>query len=367
MNTRRFIVVMIIALALWNGVLTIGHYLSSAERGQILVGVFYYVWYGEERHWNEDQQSVVVDIPSTKYYRGYYSSLNRTVICQQLKLIEEAGIDFVIISWTGIDTYEDKATQLVFRVIQEENLDVKAAIMVEPTEYYGCKGDFCELNETRIAQAKSYILDKYVHPYKKQYFFWEDRPLLAFFVPLNPPKDLIFSTRVVGNREFGDWPYWTIPPIVSYDGVVAVLPRHDDSRLQRSNPIVKDEDYSARLYDQQWEFVLAMKDKVKAVLITTWNEYHERTMIEPHIDATVRILGYEPDYLYKKTQTYIKQLNLRPVLFAFIYAFPSQLLLFTILYYAVVCITKIGNEQAKENVKNIKQLLLVGAFSRMLV
>lgn len=263
----------------------------------IIVGAFYYVWYGESRHWSEYPNSTTVDIPYTQYYKGYYSSLNETLITRQLKLIEEAGINFVIISWTSISSYEDNATKLVFKNIKNSHIKLKAAIMVEPVDDY-------DTNMTKYTQLKEYMINNFINPYNDNYLRWDNKPIIAFFVPLNPPKDLSMSIIVVGNQDYKNWQYWSIPPYISKDGVTSIIPRYDDSYLARANTIIIDQTYREHFSDEQWNFVIKNIQTIRMILITSWNEYHERTMIEPHIDHSASQY-YENDYIYEKTKKYI--------------------------------------------------------------
>jgi hypothetical protein len=49
---------------------------------------------------------------------------------------------------------------------------------------------------------------------------------------------------------------------------------------------------------------LKHKEEINIVLITSWNEYHERTEIEPHYDATANV---DPYYIYKLTKQFIAE------------------------------------------------------------
>src|SRR5207253_5756229 len=56
------------------------------------------------------------------------------------------------------------------------------------------------------------------------------------------------------------------------------------------------------LYAKQWEEVLSRKSDVNLVTIYSWNEYHERSSIEPHIDASLK----SPKLLYFMTEKYVR-------------------------------------------------------------
>lgn len=94
------------------------------------------------------------------------------------------------------------------------------------------------------------------------------------------------------------------------DGEINVIPRYDISHWENfSKPI--DQNLTEGIYDKQWNKVLnlARQGKVRIVTITSWNEYAERTQIEPSWDKTSSLQKNNPFYLYNKTQNYIKQLR----------------------------------------------------------
>jgi hypothetical protein len=63
------------------------------------------------------------------------------------------------------------------------------------------------------------------------------------------------------------------------------------------------------LYAEQWSqaFNYSRQNAIDYVTITTWNEFPERTAIEPHFDATAS--SHDPYFLYNATKNYIAQLK----------------------------------------------------------
>ena len=59
------------------------------------------------------------------------------------------------------------------------------------------------------------------------------------------------------------------------------------------------------MFVSEWNHTTSDAGKVSLVLIYSWNEYHERTAIEPHIDAT----SAAPDYLFNQAGHYISKLG----------------------------------------------------------
>lgn len=110
------------------------------DDNNIPVGVFFYVWYGYNQtsnawagelgssHWNDGGAGVVLDYPIF----GYYSSNDNDALKEQINLMKDAGIDFIIISWWGINDYTDDASKNVFKFLVGNGIDFKACFIVEP-------------------------------------------------------------------------------------------------------------------------------------------------------------------------------------------------------------------------------------------
>jgi len=78
--------------------------------------VFFYPWYASQphdgawRHWDEGGHAPPDDVGSDYYpLRGAYSSLDQSVLSTQMADIASAGIGEVIVSWWGQGSFEDRA------------------------------------------------------------------------------------------------------------------------------------------------------------------------------------------------------------------------------------------------------------------
>lgn len=277
------------------------------------VGVFYYVWYGAPNSddWNA---SKFVDYPVL----GNYSSSDLAVIKQQLVLMKEAGIDFVVISWWGYDdggndykNFVDNAAQTVLQVAEDNMINLKFAIMVEP---FNTSGTY------DYSGIYSHIYDNFVAPYSSLYYYNGSQPVICFFNDQNLtdngniPKDERFNTILVGQQSYTQWVYTDADiydlPAHEPCNQTSVTPRYDESRLpDRPMHFSNDSDLTQGLYDREWEKAIQLwKDgRTDTIMITSWNEYPERTAIEPHIDATA--INRDPYLLYNKTKAYINQIH----------------------------------------------------------
>ncbi len=277
------------------------------------IGIYYYVWYGSglgNRHWNDTQSSAVIDTPVLRFY----DSNNLTVINQHMKWMEDLGIDFIIISWWGINSYEDNATKNVVNVIKSYNLQY--CILIEnynQTGYYNWTNDY------------NYIYSNHVN---NQYFKLDGKPLLLILETAFPEhgtkrpdiaQDPRFTIRLLGSHTWSDWYYGDVLSKVrlgdfsgrlNRDNHTNIFPRYDEYYLKRPNWTQYDPTYAEGLYDKFWDLCTryAANGTLNIITITTWNEFHERTAIEPAFDNT-SYRKDDPYFIYNKTKEYVAKLR----------------------------------------------------------
>jgi hypothetical protein len=281
------------------------------------VGVFYYVWYDNASEVSWDR-SKIIDQPIL----GFYNSSDPVIIRQHLLWMKGLGIDFVVISWWGFyDDYgkfTDNAAKQVFNIAEEmvfenseENMGkLKFAIMVEPFNKSGSSYNYAEIYD--------HIYSEFVLPYSSVYYN-DSKPLICFFnnQDLTPkgriPLDERFNIVLVGQSDYVQWiytdlNYYVKPSRVPYTNQTSVTPRYDDSHVRYPNCTV-DLNLTQGTYDREWENAIQLfkEGKIDTILITSWNEYPERTVIEPHFDATA--YNQDPYFLYNKTKDYINQIH----------------------------------------------------------
>jgi hypothetical protein len=336
---RRTKVIIAISLVLVLVVAVTAVITVSQHKSAIAVGTFLYLWYGDATTgsgglgspgWNSSSSpggGSVVDIPSS----GYYVSDSDSTFQTQLGEMQGAGISFAVVSWWGPSSAGEsgainKATLDLFRYLQVAKSGFKVAIMVDAYE------GGSNLSASQFAQDYAYISSTFVQPFNGSYFYWQGKPLLLFFNPVYPsePNDS-FTVRSIGNRPNPiQWTFWDAPaeflnssagsgvnaandegaPVISSDGEVTLVPRIDsyyDRGYQGGSYLRFDPDLAAGLYAEQWSYVLAHVSQVKLVLIYSWNEYHERSEIEPHADYTDGAAG--ASYLLGLTAQYVSSLT----------------------------------------------------------
>jgi hypothetical protein len=307
------------------------------------VGAFLYLWYGynyttsawtggfDTSHWNDSSSGIVSDRP----IQGYYSTMDNDTISSQIAEMEQAGIDFAVVSWWGWGVYSfsnpsltnqsaasiDRATLNLFRLVSSDFPTFKLSIMVDAFN----EGSLSAQNYSYVYR---YIDDHFYSKYPDTVLNDEasGTPYLFWFNPLDPYGVSLndsFVNEVVGNNPYVNVTFWRAPseylqghqnqimsnyegnPDISSNGIVSIIPRYDDRGLfeagGRSSYMRFDVSYNLSLYQSEWNYVLN-HSRVNMVLIYSWNEYHERSEIEPHYDNTSSSVF--PFYLTDLTKYY---------------------------------------------------------------
>jgi len=301
---KKLILVIIVVTILVVGL--VPAFLLFQPKCEVKVGAYYYPWYMGTKY------GYIVDEPLINW--SNYWSNSTAVIDDHLDWFKDLRIDFLILSWWGLNgssdghdaaNFTNECSQLVFKTVESRNDSIQLALMVEAFN----KNSGEAYNFTWIY---NYIYDNFVLPFPNQYMTLYGKPLLLFFNDDNLTKngdikpDVAdrFETRIVGSQPYVQWGYNLPDKQQLYmDGYIFVEPRFDAYGKSY------DPTWSEGLYDQQWNTAidLARKGKVNYVAIITWNEYGERTQIEPSKDATYKQTEYF--FMYNKTKVYINMIK----------------------------------------------------------
>ncbi len=188
-----------------------------------------------------------------------------------------------------------------------------AAILVEP--YLG--GNPNVHGEAWWRTVTDYIKANFIDRYPDVYMKLGGKPLILAFNPIGEaykPNTPEYTVRIVGNGLGGrhDWKDWDLWPDydtqlagvlrVRVDGYVAAAPRIDRTPLGDEESPAFDPGLAQGWYERQWNWILEHIGEVRLIAIYSWNEYHERSAIEPHWDASP---GVDPYRLYDLTAKFI--------------------------------------------------------------
>ncbi|MEM2099658.1 MAG: hypothetical protein QXU99_07995 [Candidatus Bathyarchaeia archaeon] len=296
----------------------------AVNKRYVEVGMGYNVWFTMD--WENDTNCI------DKPVLGYYKSNNVSILLQHIKWFDELGIDFVIVNWQGIyyNPPCNENAQLFFQVLANYTgkNKIKACICVQITG-----------NWTDETEIYGYVWDNFVTRYYPVYHHYQGKPLILFFSECSTiynstdplKKDSRFTVISMGVKSYDDWLYNAIyyPERADENSWCAVKNWEGDSPRCRHIPVtprfderhigyISDRPPSIGyyvdpeltwLYDAEWEKALkAVKEnQVDVITISWWNEFAERSQIEPCYDATAK--SADPYFIFNKTKYYISRLR----------------------------------------------------------
>ncbi len=295
----------------------------SGPEPSYLVGAFYYPWYqslefdGYWNHWDQGNRRPPMDIGSDYYpLLGAYSSADPDVIAQHFAWLREAGVGVVVSSWWGRRGFTNRVVPVMLDIA--ENYGLKIAFHIEP---YGGRSAESLVEDIR------YIYDHYGdHPA----FFWttalskyspDDRPKGLFYIWARVLPDMEGSTVdpeywqtsmdtihasergaiVLTDQNGPEWVYgghfdgsynygvldsdqigykWALNIPVGSWYVPGINPGFSAVRIgQLASDVTPRRDGAT--YGDRWEKALNVGVAPAFVTITSFNEWHEGTQIEP--------------------------------------------------------------------------------------
>jgi glycoprotein endo-alpha-1,2-mannosidase len=281
------------------------------------VAAFYYPWYGTPTrdgmwiHWNQNNHVPPEDIASAYYpLLGPYSSDDPTVLATQMAEIKASGIDEIVSSWWGRGSFEDKRLPAVIAAAKLDGIAVAAHIEPYPGRtpasvvtdiwYLRTLGitTFYVFQPSAFTAAQWAPAMDTVHQFQ------------ALGVPAVVPAQVFVQTPLAGYAKAGHFDGVYTYDTLTYRGnelsricteahAVALLcapsvgPGYDAVRAT-GDPRIKPRRNGAT-YDSMWRAAIAAHPDL--ITITSFNEWHEGTQIEPAAPPARRAgylyLGYE--------------------------------------------------------------------------
>ena len=258
---------------------------AGAQGGS--VAAFYYPWYGSPerdgswQHWRAQPGSSLAAgfVP----IRGAYSSTDPAVLDAHMDDLVAAGVDTLVVSWWGPGSVEDERLPLVVAAARSHGLEV--ALHVEPypgRTPAGVVQDLRRLADTGIRDV--YVYDSMAYPATE----WAaaNAQLEGFRV--------LAHTTLPGWAAAGGFDGLYTYDVLVHDGrsfrrlcrqarAVGLLCAPSvgpgfDARRATGNPRVRPR-RAGRTYDAMWQ--AAIRAGADIVTVTSYNEWHEGTQIEP--------------------------------------------------------------------------------------
>lgn len=300
---------------------TVQNWGREKSEHKTLLGTHYYPWYRagkKPQHWNENQEFAAVDdFP----VGGPYSSNSVSLIRRHLRSAVDSGIDFFVVNWQvtfeGLNPTELNATRKLFRVAEEEchpiSLSVLLALDTEDPNVIK--------NAIRTVQEEFFPLPVY-HKFQNRpllwyfmndsflgYFFYHHKELVSLNRDCHPIatggldynkflpgllRDFFsgwcfYSPLEVGSRERRKSVWERSYADFREDGgrirTFTVCPGYNDSKL--ASPQREHNKYrivprnGLKTYEDMQNFALNLSPSPDLAVITSFNEFHENTHIEP--------------------------------------------------------------------------------------
>jgi len=330
------------------------------------IHTFYYAWYGNPEfdgayhnwnhpilpHWIDTTWNNAGSYPGgddigANYYPqlGCYSSSNPKIISRHMKQMRKAGIGVLVFSWWGEDSFSDKTVSTYLDIANRFGL--KIAFHIEPI--YRTAEQFKEHLEYLLRQYSDhpafyrfdgkpfyYIYDAY----KLNYRTWNsmlsaggeisirDTPLDAVFISLWTLRkdgefavvsgfDGVYTYYGSDGYAFGSTTSnWNNMSVYARENNLLFIPcagpGYMDTRIRPWNGKTTRSRDNGRYYEKM--FRNAVHSNPDFIGITSFNEWHEGTQIEPAIPKKIHSYTYEdygpdtdPLFYIKKTRELIRR------------------------------------------------------------
>ena len=315
------------------------------------VFTFYYPWYANPRgpsnwlfHW-EDISTESIGSSTNYPLMGAYDSADENVILAHMAMAKQAGIDGFISSWWGMDAFEDDKLSRILEMAEQMSFQISI--------YYETVRD---ISKDDIVDELTYVVDSYagssaflkdsgrpvifvyaVSIYGRDPSFWLEvrRRVESSVGPIVLIGDTVdaeysnvfngFHTYILLGENVEDFYRGAIErlrvglPLVEVDDAFSsafvgeeitlhikpisftVIPGYDDTKIR--SPGLKVDRREGKTLANYWETALELDPH--SVLITSWNEWHEGTEIEPSREYSFDYINMTRQFIEEYKQTSI--------------------------------------------------------------
>ena len=323
---------------------------------------FYYPWYGnpetDGRYANWNHPVAVRNEPArsfpggddigSNFYPalGCYSANDPRVLDEHARQLRQAGVGVICASWWGKDTFTDRALPALFRAAEKAGLKIN--FHLEP---------FPGRNATTTRAAIAYLIEKFggspachrlsSHGNRPVFFVYDsyktpakewatvlskeglqtlretasDAVVIGLWVKKDEERfmleggfDGFYTYFATDGFTYGstvrNWPRLAEWARANHKLFVpCVAPGYIDTRIRPWNGVNTREREAGAYYDRMWSAALGVSPEL--VGITSFNEWHEGTQIEPAVPKQIQgftYLDYQPlsaDYYLKRTAYWI--------------------------------------------------------------
>ena len=308
---------------------------ERTHQNQIIVQrkvlTFYYPWYGvpdgpggagKTVHWGRID-AANKDIEASTHYPalGAYDSHDPNVLDQHCLWAKHAGIDTFIVSWWGHNSFSDRAIDKILDSCQRHGLtaciyyetvpkpqtsESAANDIINVLNKYGSHSAYLKVNGKPVVfvygralrqleltgwlKAIELINKKYkggVTAIGDQFSYGAARVFDGLHTYNTAGRLRGLAPEAVRKWAVDTYRSWVeVADQAGKISTLTVIPGYDDTKIRKPGLAV--ERYGGELYHVQWEE--AIKADPHWVLITSFNEWHEGSEIEPSLE-------YQEQYL----------------------------------------------------------------------
>lgn len=287
---------------------------AGAWAGSPRVAIFFYPWYSTvahdsvDAHWNQADHVPPADIASRFYpVRGVYSSGDLSVLVAQMQEIASTGAGVVVSSWWGAGSVEDARLPSVIAAAQAQRLRV--AVQIEPYDGRTAASVGADVDRLRSLGIEDF------------YVYRAQDIAAADWAPVNAR---LTGARMIAHTSLVGWAAAArFTGIYTYDVLVedgrsfarlcagarkagllcapSVGPGFD-ATAATPEPRTRPRRDGAT-YDTMWRTAVAAGADI--VTVTSYNEWHEGSQIEPAVSPArgSRYTGYDGAFGVTGTQT----------------------------------------------------------------
>jgi len=283
--------------------------IPAVARGAGETSIFYYPWWGTPQrdgkylHWNKGDHLPPQDLASTFYpSRGAYSSRDWKVLSRHMSEIAGAGVDEVISSWWGLGSPEADRLPTLMRAAWKHGLDV--AIHLEPYEKWErtravVSEDLQYLRELGIGRVYVYYPFDGLIPDAEWLELAAEFPSIELYAQTDDAAraaeagfDGVYTYDVYAVRGGS---FAGLCARAAQAGIACAPsagPGYNASRATSDHRVRSRR--AGATYDGMWRAAIAAQPD--RITITSYNEWHEGTQIEPAQRQQSTIYGAYESY-----------------------------------------------------------------------
>ncbi|MBB5868389.1 hypothetical protein F4553_001768 [Allocatelliglobosispora scoriae] len=284
------------------------------------VHLFYYSWYGNPsfsgsyRHWPQGGHTPPNDVGANLYpVRGAYDSGDFAgTVTQHMSWIAQAGVGVIVYSWWGQNSFEDQRAAGVLSAAAAAG--IKVAWHLEPYSGRTAASTVADITyiQNRYGSSPAFYRDA-AHGNRSAYYVFESLRITDW-----TPLDQVRSTAIVLAQTTDTSKVAHFGGMYTYDAIAgatapgwanaaayckanglvwapSIGPGYIDDRAVPGNTTPTLARDNGATYDREWGNVLnpALGGPPPWVSITSFNEWHEGSSIEPASSNPPGGFGYQ--------------------------------------------------------------------------